>query len=181
MIVPHGDEGPTRARVLQVGVGKIPFVDRAVALDRQGVMKFAVGAAVGDARDGRAHGFGAVDGARPLRPLDRDRACARRQCGVAELLFRAGLMPPRRRRFGPVEAKVREDVENLVSAHPMGEALAEMAFALAKVLDEGAGLATAAVNRELRANLVELARMGVPDDDDLGDRLSSPVRDAEES
>jgi hypothetical protein len=61
----------------------------------------------------------------------------------------------------------------------MGEALAEMAFALARVLDEGAGLATAAVNRELRANLVELARMGVPDDDDLEDRLSAPVLDPE--
>lgn len=89
-------------------------------------------------------------------------------------------MPPRRRRFGPVETKVRDDVGNLISAHPMGEALAEMAFTLARTLDEGAGLATAAVNRELRANLVELARMGVPDDDDLEDRLSSPVLDPED-
>jgi hypothetical protein len=62
----------------------------------------------------------------------------------------------------------------------MGEALAEMAYRLARTLDEGAGLAVAAVNRELRANLVELARMGVPDDDDLEDRLSAPVRDSED-
>lgn len=79
-----------------------------------------------------------------------------------------------------MESKVRQDVAALVTAHPMGEALAEMAFTLARTLDNGAGLATAAVNRELRANLVELARMGVPDDDDLEDRLSTPVRDPED-
>ena len=86
---------------------------------------------------------------------------------------------------GPVEAKVRADVAALVTAHPMGEALAEMAYTLARTLDDGAGLAVAAVNRELRANLVELARMGVSDDD-LDDRLSTPdvsseVRNPEES
>jgi hypothetical protein len=85
-----------------------------------------------------------------------------------------------RRKIGRVERKVRADVNALITAHPMGEALAEMAFKLAQTLDEGAGLATAAVNRELRANLVELARMGVSDDDDLEDRLSTPVRDAED-
>jgi hypothetical protein len=85
-----------------------------------------------------------------------------------------------RRRVGPVERKVRADVNALITTHPMGEALAEMAFSLAKTLDDGAGLAVAAVNRELRANLVELARMGVSDDDDLEDRLSTPVRDAED-
>lgn len=83
--------------------------------------------------------------------------------------------------MGPVEKKVREDVAALVTAHPMGEALAEMAYSLARTLDEGAGLATAAVNRELRANLIELTRLGVSDDDDLEDRLSTPVRDAEDS
>lgn len=82
---------------------------------------------------------------------------------------------------GPVEAKVRGDVEALISTHPMGEALAEMAFTLARTLDDGAGLAVAAVNRELRANLVELARLGVDGDDDLDDELSTPVRDEEES
>jgi hypothetical protein len=68
---------------------------------------------------------------------------------------------------------VRKDVAALMTAHPMGEALAEMAYTLARTLDEGAGLATAAVNRELRANLVELAKMGV-DDDDLDGSLSTP-------
>jgi hypothetical protein len=70
---------------------------------------------------------------------------------------------------------VRQDVAALVTAHPMGEALAEMAYTLARTLDEGAGLAVAAVNRELRANLVELARMAVDDDDDLDSRLSTPL------
>lgn len=59
----------------------------------------------------------------------------------------------------------------------MGEALAEMAFALARALDEGAGMATAAVNRELRNNLIELASQGVHDDDDLEADLSAPLRD----
>jgi hypothetical protein len=76
--------------------------------------------------------------------------------------------------WGPVERRVRQDVGALISEHPMGEALAEMSFSLARVLDEGAGLATAAVNRELRANLMELARLGVADDDDLEARLSDP-------
>jgi hypothetical protein len=80
---------------------------------------------------------------------------------------------------GPVEAKVRSDVGALISTHPMGESLAEMAFTLARTLDEGAGLAVAAVNRELRANLIELARLGVDGDDDLEDQLSTPVRDEE--
>jgi hypothetical protein len=92
---------------------------------------------------------------------------------------------PRARR-GPVERKVRADVGALMTAHPMGEALAEMAFTLARTLDQGAGLAVAAVNRELRANLVELARLGVNSDDALDDALSTPelpaaVRDEEES
>jgi hypothetical protein len=80
-----------------------------------------------------------------------------------------------------VERKVREDVGALITAHPMGESLAEMAYSLARTLDEGAGLSTAAVNRELRANLVELSRLAVESDDDFADELSAPVRDDPES
>lgn len=83
-------------------------------------------------------------------------------------------MPPRKRR-GPVERKVRADIAALVTAHPMGEAIAEMSYNLAHVLDEGAGLATAAVNRELRANLTELGRLAVDDNDTLEAELSSPT------
>jgi hypothetical protein len=88
-------------------------------------------------------------------------------------------MPPRRR-AGPVERQVKRDIAALVTAHPMGEALAAMSLNLARTLDDGAGLATAAVNRELRANLLELSRLAVDDNDDLSDELSAPVRDAEE-
>ncbi len=92
---------------------------------------------------------------------------------------------PAERLYGPVEAKTREDVAALVTAHPMGESLAEAAYVLARTLDDGAGLSTAAVGRELRAYLTELASMGV-EDDDLDADLSapdmpSPVRDPEES
>jgi hypothetical protein len=79
-----------------------------------------------------------------------------------------------------VERKVRTDIASLVTAHPMGEALAEMSYSLARALDEGAGLATAAVNRELRANLMELARLAVDDGDTLADELSTPVRHPQE-
>jgi hypothetical protein len=97
-------------------------------------------------------------------------------------------VPPRkpRARRGPVESKVRADVAALVTAHPMGEAIAEMAYTLARTLDEGAGLAVAAVNRELRANLLELGRLAVDHDDALEHELSTPsaglpttLRDAE--
>jgi hypothetical protein len=87
---------------------------------------------------------------------------------------------------GPIERQVRRDVDALMIAHPMGEALAEMSFSLAQALDgDVGGMARAALNRELRQNLVELAEMGVDDDDDLDAQLSRPdgpatVRDPEE-
>jgi hypothetical protein len=86
---------------------------------------------------------------------------------------------------GLIETKVRADVGALVTAHPMGEALAEMAFAIAKVLDGGQvkDLAYAGINRELRETLVELASLGVDDDDNLDAELSVPteVRDPEDT
>jgi len=75
---------------------------------------------------------------------------------------------------GPVERKVRADIGASISGHPMGEALSELAFTLARTLDEGAGMATAAVSRELRAALADLTLM-IPDgDDDLDAQLSTP-------
>ena len=79
-----------------------------------------------------------------------------------------------------MERKVRADLRALVTAHPMGEALAEMSLNLARTLDAGAGLATAAVNRELRANLLELARLAVDDDDAFENEMSTPVRHGED-
>lgn len=88
--------------------------------------------------------------------------------------------------FGPIETQVRRDVDALIIAHPMGEALAEMSYSLARSLDDRrmSGMPRAAVNRELRMNLIELAGMGV-DDDDLDQQLStpdvpSPIRDPED-
>jgi hypothetical protein len=80
--------------------------------------------------------------------------------------------PPRP---GAIEAQVRADVEALVTEHAMGESLAELAFMLARRLDDRAGtkdLAVAGISKELRETLVELAGMGVDTDDDLGDALS---------
>jgi hypothetical protein len=88
---------------------------------------------------------------------------------------------PARRRIGPVERQVKRDIGALVTEHPMGEALAAMSLNLARTLDDGAGLATAAVNRELRANLLELSRLAVDDNDDLDAELSAAVRDEPES
>ncbi|MCB9415390.1 MAG: hypothetical protein H6526_08900 [Actinobacteria bacterium] len=79
-----------------------------------------------------------------------------------------------------MEAKTRADIEALMTRHPMGEALAEASYAMARIVDRYPAQATAA-NRELRANLEALAGMGVGDDDDLGADLSAPVWDAKES
>src|SRR5262249_44498043 len=53
VIVPDGDERPTRSRVLQVGIGKVALVDDAIALDRERVMELADSAqtAIGNPAD----------------------------------------------------------------------------------------------------------------------------------
>jgi hypothetical protein len=58
--------------------------------------------------------------------------------------------------------------------------LAEAALTLARYLDDGAGLSTAAVARELRATMTELAKGGERDDgpdpiEELVRQLSAPV------
>jgi hypothetical protein len=110
--------------------------------------------------------------------LCRKRAQRRKSPPPAEVRPPAGTGP------GPVERQVRADIAALVTSHPMGEALAEMSYALARMLDAGAD-GPAAVNRELRANLVELSRLAVDDGDELADELSVPemppeVRDSQE-
>lgn len=75
---------------------------------------------------------------------------------------------------GPVERQVRRDIEAMITAHPAAESLAEMSYSLARTLDSGGGFQAAAVNRELRANLAELARLAVDDGDDFADELSRP-------
>ncbi len=88
---------------------------------------------------------------------------------------------------GAVETQVRADLAALVTTHLMGEGLAAMAIRLAALLDSDLlPMAIPGVSRELRECLLELARMGVDDDDDLDAQLSRPavpaaVRDAEKS
>jgi len=80
---------------------------------------------------------------------------------------------------GPVEAATRRDVKALGALAGVQRSLAEAAFNLAKTLDDGAGLATAAVARELRATLLTLKEAGGVGaaGDDLAAALSSPMDD----
>lgn len=64
---------------------------------------------------------------------------------------------------GPVTDAVRAKLDSLTE--PDG-ALAALAVSLAQSLDEGAGMAAAAVARELRATLSELTAVEVKRDDD---------------
>ena len=84
---------------------------------------------------------------------------------------------------GAVERAVRADVDALLSDHPMGEALAEVAFFAARQLDVGvADTAKAPILRELREALADLAATRVGDDG-LAAALSVPttIRDSAES
>lgn len=74
---------------------------------------------------------------------------------------------------GRIEESTRLNVAGLNTAHPMSDALAELAFSLAKSLDTGAD---AQLSRELRATLAELASIAPPDGDDFASDLSTPVR-----
>lgn len=66
---------------------------------------------------------------------------------------------------GAVEAATRRAVAGLPGLDGHQLALAESAYALARQLDDGAGMAAAAVGRELRATLKDIWD-GVDDDDD---------------
>src|SRR5215217_6397422 len=81
---------------------------------------------------------------------------------------------------GPCEVAVRVDLAELAPSGPVSGSLAATALILAGTLDGGAGLATAAVARELRATLLALVG-GTGGDDDgsqtLLDQLSAPVLD----
>src|SRR5262249_18497425 len=69
-----------------------------------------------------------------------------------------------RRRRGRVELATARSIRE-IGELPVGLSnLGEAALTLARALDEGAGLATAAVARELRATMTELAK-GVTRDD----------------
>ena len=89
-------------------------------------------------------------------------------------------------RPGAIEAQVRTDVDALLASHPMGDSLAELAFMLARRLDDARGtkdLAVAGISKELRETLLALAATKAGDDDDLAAALSVPtsLRDSSES
>jgi hypothetical protein len=79
---------------------------------------------------------------------------------------------------GPIEAGVLADLADLDLPGTAG--LRAAAIRLARTLDGDAGLATAAVARELRATLTALTSEGGDGDDDalsaLVARLSAPVQ-----
>lgn len=84
-------------------------------------------------------------------------------------------------RRGRVELAVARTLRATERVHAAHEGLAASALVLAKALDEDAGLATAAVARELRATLTALTEAGSGDDGDVAGllaALSAPVGDA---
>ena len=93
--------------------------------------------------------------------------------------------PQEKPSHGPTETAVRAEVAALKAAGEQpSEALAQMAYHLARKLDTDAGLATAAVARELRATLAALTPEKETDDGDSIDALiaalSSPVEHAKD-
>src|SRR4051812_9308096 len=66
-----------------------------------------------------------------------------------------------------VEAAVRENVAGAPQNSPAHVALVATAITLARKLDEGAGMATAAVAKELRATLDAILRGADEEDDGL--------------
>jgi hypothetical protein len=82
---------------------------------------------------------------------------------------------------GPNEKAVRATLRQL-EVSVVDDALGRLAVTLAKALDADAGMATAAISRELRATLSELeGRYGGTDDDELTRLLadlSAPVVDS---
>lgn len=86
-----------------------------------------------------------------------------------------------RRSRGAVELAVRRTLRDAERLNPAHEGLSASAMVLARSLDDGAGLAVAAVARELRATLAALTEAGGGSDGDDFDallaRLSSPVGD----
>jgi MoxR-like ATPase len=89
------------------------------------------------------------------RPTGRQRAAAKRA-------------PKPKPSLGSVLAAVEADLAALELAGPVDRSLAEAARALASSLDGDAGMAAAAISRELRAILAELT----PKERDAGDQDS---------
>jgi len=66
-----------------------------------------------------------------------------------------------------VESEVRKSLADVTENHPGHHALVATALTLARKLDDGAGMATAAVAKELRATLDAILKEANDDDDGL--------------
>ncbi|GIH91953.1 hypothetical protein Psi01_25830 [Planobispora siamensis] len=75
--------------------------------------------------------------------------------------------------MGPVESQTRADIEALGPLTRVQPSLAETAYTLARALDEGAGLSTAAIARELRSVLTEIAKVVPESREDTVDDLAA--------
>lgn len=87
---------------------------------------------------------------------------------------------------GPVGTAVKADLEAMICTHPARDALTATALHIARQLDSGEADArgVAALAKELRGHLDDLAGRAAGDDDDLADllgpELSAEVRDPED-
>jgi hypothetical protein len=88
---------------------------------------------------------------------------------------------PRKPPAPPNRAAVLATLSRL-DADPTSDARAQLALTLADALDAGAGMATAAISKELRATLTEIEEAGLGDDqlDAFLAGLSTKVVDAED-
>jgi hypothetical protein len=85
------------------------------------------------------------------------------------------------RAVGPNEKAVRAHLKSL-EVSDVDDARGRLAITLAKALDNDAGMATAAVSRELRATLAELEGRDGRESDELNKwlaQLSAPMGNAE--
>lgn len=73
--------------------------------------------------------------------------------------------------YGPIETRVRNDILRMTLRGATVQSLCEIAYNLAKKLDFDAGMATAAVSKELRETL-RLIVEAAENDDDRNDLLS---------
>jgi len=79
--------------------------------------------------------------------------------------------------FGPVELKLREEIGELKLTGQLSGTLVSAAYALARKLDRDAGMATAAVARELREYVKMIEGAAGDSDETRGhrDNLSTPI------
>jgi hypothetical protein len=77
--------------------------------------------------------------------------------------------------IGPVERSVRKYIESIEDDSTLGNTYAEIAYNLARKLDRGAGMATAAVGRELRELITMIAESNNHELTDLFKKFGSTM------